>query len=207
MGIRSRRAAIYVRISIDGEAVENRTRKLRRIARQRGWIVVENYSDIRLDAKTEPVKYFALDQMLKDAKRRKFDIVIVWSIEELGQTLLALLDAIVAIDLCGIDLVAVQQAIDATMPAGKKIVRICRTFANFGHESIQRQIKLGLNRARANGKRLGGKKIAPAIEREVRAQLEAGIGILKTAKKFKLGTATVQRIKREMRSEEARSDS
>ena len=87
-----KRAALYVCVSTDGQTVENQLQELRQIAERRGWEIVETYSDAGVSgakpSRKSPVVGFAwrpgLDLMLNDAKRRKFDVVMAWSIDRLG---------------------------------------------------------------------------------------------------------------------------
>jgi len=198
MMAKKRRAALYVRVSTDGQTVENQTRELRQIAERRGWSVVEVYSDAGLSGAKGRDKRPGLDGMLNDAKRRKFDVVMAWAIDRLGRSLIDLLGTIQELEACGVDLFLEQQAIDTTTPAGKLMFQVCDAFAEFERSMIRQRVKLGLKRAVANGKRLGRPTIEPATVAKVKAELATGAGILKVAKKLGLGTGTVQRIKHEM---------
>ena len=71
----AKRAAIYVRVSTDKQTVENQIRELRQIAERRGWEVVEQYSDAGISGAKRRERRPGLDQMLKDASRRKFDVI------------------------------------------------------------------------------------------------------------------------------------
>jgi Resolvase, N terminal domain len=75
-----KRAAIYVRVSTDKQTIENQVRELRQIAERRGWQVVEEYSDAGISGAKGRDKRPGLDEMLKDAQRRKFDLVMAWAI-------------------------------------------------------------------------------------------------------------------------------
>ena len=81
MMARKRGAAIYVRVSTDKQTVENQVRELRQIAERRGWEVVEQYSDAGISGSKCRDDRPGLDQMLKDAQRRRFDVVMAWAIE------------------------------------------------------------------------------------------------------------------------------
>ena len=132
--------------------------------------------------------------MLKDASRRKFDIVMAWAIDRLGHSLSDLLDTIRHLEACGVDLYLDQQAIDTTTPMGKLVFQLTGAFAEFERTMIRQRIKAGLKRAIAQGMKLGRPKIDGATERKVRRQLAKGVGILKVAKSLGIGTGTVQRI-------------
>ena len=88
------RAAIYVRVSTDAQTVENQIAELRRIAERRGWEVVEVYRDAGISGAKGRVQRPDLDQMLKDASRRNFDVVMAWAIDRLGRLLIDLLGTV-----------------------------------------------------------------------------------------------------------------
>ena len=131
--------------------------------------------------------------MLKDASRRKFDVVMAWAIDRVGRSLSDLLDTIQHLEACGVDLYLDQQAIDTTTPMGK-LFQLTGAFAEFERTMIRQRIKAGLKRAVAQGVKLGRPKIDSATERKVRKQLAKGVGILKVARSLGIGTGTVQRI-------------
>ena len=62
--------------------------------------------------------------MLKDASRRKFDVVMAWAIDRVGRSLSDLLDTIRHLEACGVDLYLDQQAIDTTTPMGKLVFQL-----------------------------------------------------------------------------------
>jgi DNA invertase Pin-like site-specific DNA recombinase len=98
MMARKRDAAIYVRVSTDKQTVENQVRELRQIAERRGWEVVEQYSDAGISGSKGRDDRPGLDQMLKDAQRRRFDVVMAWAIDRLGRSLIDLLGTIQALE-------------------------------------------------------------------------------------------------------------
>jgi DNA invertase Pin-like site-specific DNA recombinase len=198
MAQRKRDAALYVRVSTDGQTVENQLRELRHIAERRGWTVVETYTDHGISGAKGRDQRPGLDQLLRDASRHRFDVVMCWAIDRLGRSLIDLLGTIQHLEACGVDLFLEQQAIDTTTPAGRLMFQICGAFAEFERSMIRQRVKLGLKRAVASGKRLGRPAIDKALEQRVRRELGKGNGIIKTAKKLGLGTGTVHRIKQAM---------
>jgi len=193
-----KRAALYVRVSTDGQTVENQTRELGLIAQRRGWQVVETYSDAGISGAKGRDKRPGLDRMLKAACRREFDIVMAWSIDRLGRSLIDLLHTVQNLEAYGVDLYLDQQAIDTTTPAGKLMFQITGAFAEFERSMIRQRVKLGLKRAVAQGKHLGRPPVSVELEREAQGHLRKGTGILRVAKLVGLGTGTVHRIKLEM---------
>ena len=194
----SKRAAIYVRVSTDKQTVENQVAALRQIAERRGWEVVEQYSDAGISGSKGRDGRAGLDQMLKDASRRKFDVIMAWAIDRLGRSLIDLLGTIQTLEACGVDLYLDQQSIDTTTPAGRLMFQVCGAFAEFERSMIQQRVRAGLKRAAEKGNFPGRPKIDAALEKRIQTQLRAGKGILKVAREIGVGTGTVQRIKAEM---------
>jgi DNA invertase Pin-like site-specific DNA recombinase len=193
-----RTAALYVRVSTDGQTVENQVRELKQIAERRGWEITQTYNDAGISGAKGRDQRPGLDQMLKDASRRRFDVVMAWSIDRLGRSLADLLTTIEELEACGVDLFLEQQAIDTTTPAGRLMFQVCGAFAEFERSIIRQRVRLGLKRAVAQGKRLGRPTIGSEVERRIQRGLRKGVGVLKLAKQLGVGTGTVQRVKREM---------
>ena len=194
----TKRAAIYVRVSTDKQTIENQLRELHRIAERRGWEVVQEYRDAGISGAKGREARPGLDEMLKDAQRRRFDVVMAWAIDRLGRSLIDLLGTIQALDACGVDLYLDQQALDTTTPAGKLMFQVTGAFAEFERSMIRQRINAGLKRAKAAGKQLGRPRIDPALEKRIQSQLRTGKGMLKIAVELGVGSGTVQRVKREM---------
>jgi len=138
--------------------------------------------------------------MLKDAQRRRFDVVMAWAIDRLGRSLIDLLGTIEALQACGCDLYLDQQSIDTTRPAGRLMFQVTSAFAKFERSMIRQRINAGLKRAVEAGKTLGRPRISEKVETRIQEQLRAGKGMNKVAREVGVGTGTVQRIAREMPS-------
>ena len=199
----TKRAAIYLRVSTDRQSVENQLAKLTEIATARGWQIVSTYSDAGISGAKGRDQRPGLDQMLKDAQRRKFDVVMAWSIDRVGRSLSDLLGTIQHLESCGVDLYLDQQSLDTTTPAGKLMFQVCGAFSEFEHAIIRQRVIAGLRRARANGKTLGRRHVEEQNDKrravaQAKVLLARGDGILKVAKAVGLGTGTIHRLKREM---------
>jgi DNA invertase Pin-like site-specific DNA recombinase len=196
-----KRAAIYVRASTDRQTVENQLRELRQIAKRRGWEVIKEYDDAGISGSKGRNDRPGLDEMLEDAQRRRFDVVMAWAIDRLGRSLIDLLGTIQQLEACGVDLYLDQQGLDTTTLTGRLMFHITGAFAEFERSMIRQRVRAGLKRAVDAGKQLGRPKVAPALEKRIQAQLRDGKGMLATAKALGCGTSTVQRVAREMQAQ------
>lgn len=140
-----KRAAIYVRVSTDKQTIDNQVAALRQIAERRGWQVVEQYQDAGISGAKGRDGRPGLDQMLNDAQRRKFDVIMAWAIDRLGRSLIDLLGTIQTLEACAVDLYLDQQSIDTTTPAGKLMFQVCGAFAEFERSMIRQRVHAGLS--------------------------------------------------------------
>jgi DNA invertase Pin-like site-specific DNA recombinase len=198
-----KRAALYVRVSTDKQTVQNQIEALTAIAEGRGWTIVGTYSDVGLSGAKGRRDRPGLDQMLNDASRGKFNVVMAWAIDRVGRSLIDLLGTIQTLEACKVDIIFDQQNIDTTTPIGKCMFSIAGAFAEFERGMFTQRVHAGLDRARKAGKTLGRpegslEKGLGAKRAKARALLNEGVGIVRTAKMVGLGTGTVHRIKQEM---------
>jgi DNA invertase Pin-like site-specific DNA recombinase len=206
----AKRAALYVRVSTDHQTVAHQLEALRAVAERRGWQIVESYNDAGISGAKGRDKRPGLDSMLKDASRRRFDVVMAWAIDRLGRSLIDLLGTIQHLEAASVDLYLEQQAIDTTTPMGKLLFQITGAFAEFERTMIKQRITAGLKTvkatiaakgkftARSSGivrERLGRPNADPKKLEAARRYLAEGMGVLKAAKLARLGTGTVQRLK------------
>ena len=188
------RAAIYIRVSTDGQTVDNQRLELEQAAERAGWEIVSVYDDDGISGAKSREHRKAYDQLCKDATRRKFDVVMSWSVDRLGRSLQDLIGFLGELHAVGVDLYLHQQGIDTTTPAGKAMFQMMGVFAEFERAMIQERVNAGLNRARAQGKTLGRPKVNGDTEKAVLTARAKGTGKRKIAKQLGIGVSTVNRI-------------
>jgi DNA invertase Pin-like site-specific DNA recombinase len=149
------RVAVYIRVSTVHQNSDNQLHELERISALRDWTIVATYRDDGISGAKGRDGRPALDQMLKAATRREFDLIAVWSIDRLGRSLSDLISTVNNLHTQGVDIFFAQQAIDTTTPSGKLLFSVMGSFAEYERELIRERIKLGVERARKEGKKLG----------------------------------------------------
>lgn len=103
-----------------------------------------------------------LDRLVKDAKRRKFDVLVTWKLDRLGRKLKHLITLLEDLQALGVAFISLGEGIDATTPAGKLQMHILGAIAEFERGRIVERVRAGLARAKAQGKRLGRQPYAIA---------------------------------------------
>jgi DNA invertase Pin-like site-specific DNA recombinase len=160
--------------------------------------VVAIFTDAGISGTKGRDKRPGYDRLCRGVARREFDKVAAWSVDRLGRSLQELLAFLGELHAKNVDLYLHQQGIDTGTPAGKAMFQMMGVFAEFERTMIVERVKSGLARARSQGKKLGRRPVSENVVERIRAQLAAGVGILKTAKALGVGTGTVHRVKREM---------
>jgi DNA invertase Pin-like site-specific DNA recombinase len=133
------------------------------------------------------------DDMHKDAARRRFDVVMAWSVDRLGRSLQDLCGFLSELHSLDIDLFLHQQGIDTTTPAGKAMFQMMGVFAEFERAMIRERVNAGIARAKADGKHCGRPFIDTKLEDDALAA-PGRPGLHKIAKQFGVGSGTVQGI-------------
>jgi DNA invertase Pin-like site-specific DNA recombinase len=196
---RTRRAAIYVRVSTTSQTTENQLRELRQVAERHGWTVAVEFADNGISGTKGRDQRPGLDAMMQAVARREIDVVMAWSVDRLGRSLQNLVEFLAELHGKRVDLYLHQQGIDTSTPAGKALFQMMGVFAEFERAMIRERVNSGLARAAAAGKRLGRPRNNNAKQRAAVVRLrKQGVGILKIARQVGTGTSYVQRIVSEL---------
>ncbi len=179
------RAAIYARVSTLDQEPENQLQELRRYVEARGWTATE-YVDRGVSGAKD--RRPALDQLLADAKRRKFDVLVCWRLDRLGRNLRHLIGFLDDLQALGVAFVSLAEGIDATTPAGKLQMHILGAIAEFERARIAERVKAGLQRARKAGRRLGRPRLHPLPK-----QAPVGLTVRQAAKLWGVSRSTASR--------------
>jgi DNA invertase Pin-like site-specific DNA recombinase len=189
-----KRVGVYLRVSTMEQTTDNQRLDLQRVGEQRGWNIVETYTDHGVSGSKGRDKRPAFDKLCKDATKGKLDIVAAWSIDRLGRSLQHVVTFLNDLSAINVDLYLHQQSVDSSTPGGKAMLSMCAVFAEFERNIIIERVTAGMARARSQGKTFGRPKTSEAKAVEVMRLREKGLGILKTAKLAGVGVSTVQRI-------------
>ena len=191
---KTKRAAIYARVSTDKQTTAQQIAELRSAAERHGWQIVGEYVDHGISGAKGRDQRSKLDTMLKAATRREFDVIAAWSVDRLGRSLQHLVALLEEIHAGGVDLYLHQQGLDTSTPSGKALFQMCGVFAEFERAMIRERVRAGLRRVQAEGKRLGRPQVGADVERRVRALRRKGMGMIAIARAVQCGVSTVQRI-------------
>jgi DNA invertase Pin-like site-specific DNA recombinase len=122
-----KRAAIYCRVSTADQHPETQLYDLREMARQRGYEVIHEYTDVISGAKA---KRPGLDQLLADARRHRFDVVLVAAFDRMARSVRHFLEVLDELSHLGIEFISHRENIDTGGPLGRAMVVIVERLPN-----------------------------------------------------------------------------
>lgn len=194
-----KRAALYARVSTTDQTTTNQLRELRAVAKRAGWKIVGEFIDRGISGAKGRDQRPEFNRLHNAVTRREVDIILAWSVDRLGRSLLDVLKLFNELRAAKVDIYLHQQAVDTTTPAGKMLFQMCGVFAEFEREMIRERVKAGLARARerlqAEGKTLGRPfKHGPVDEGAILKALKKGVGKKKIARQLRIGVSVVQRV-------------
>ena len=183
--------AIYLRVSkSDGsQSVENQRPEVEQVARARGFKVVKVYEETASAAKTRPV----FEAMMKDAKRGKFKVLLVWALDRFGRSMTGNLTDVLELDRLGVTVVSVRESwLDTGSPVRRLLVAIFSWVAEQERARLIDRTKAGLQAARRRGTRLGRPRARLDVDEllELRRQ---GWSVRRIAVSRGVGASTIQR--------------
>ena len=185
------RAALYARVStVNGQHPEMQLAEMRDYATCRGWETVDEYVDEGVSGSKESRP--ELNRLMADARRRQFDIVLVWKIDRFGRSLKHLVNALADLDAYGVAFASLKDNLDLSTPSGRLMFGIIAAMAEFERSLIQERVKAGLSHARRIGKRLGRPRRIVDLEKitKLRAQ---GHSLQSIADKLGIGYGTARK--------------
>jgi DNA invertase Pin-like site-specific DNA recombinase len=187
-----KRAGLYLRVSTVDQHPETQLNDLRQMAGQRGLEIVAEYTDRISGTKA---KRPGLDQMMTDARRGRFDVLLVWASDRIARSVKHFLDVLDELDRIGVQYVSFRENIDTGGPLGRAIVVIIGAIAELERSLIVERVRAGMRRARLDGQRIGR---APLVldNLAIQQDRQRGQSLREIARGHKISTATVQRVLR-----------
>lgn len=150
--MKPKRAAIYIRVSTNDQHADLQQNELPEYARFRQWEVTETYTDTMTGSKD---KRPDLDRLMADAKRGKFDVVVVWRFDRFARSTRFLLEALEQFNALGIDFVSLREAVDTTTSVGRMVFTILAAVAELERSTIIERVRAGQKAAKRRGVRFG----------------------------------------------------
>ena len=190
-----KKVCLYCRVSTSHQTPENQLRELREVAERMGYEIVSEFIDNGISGAKSRKDRPALDEMMKLAIQRKFEMVMCWSIDRLGRSLQHLVEILNELHAMKIDLYFMQQGMDTTTPSGRMIFSVFGAIGEFERNLIRERVIAGQQRAKAAGVHIGRPtKMNDGMKSAIKAMHQNGMSIRQIAKSCKVGVGTVYSV-------------
>jgi len=189
------RCAIYSRVSTTGQTVENQLKVLREYAEKNGYTVVNEYCDEGISGAKGRDKRPQFDALIKDATRKKFDIILTFSVCRLGRSLSDLVSFLNEMNSIGCNLYIHQSGINSQTASGKMLFQMIGVFSEFEREMIRERVVAGQKRYIDNGGKMGRpSNITEGLINSIKFMREKKIGIRKISRELGVGVSTIYKV-------------
>ncbi len=184
-----RRAVIYARVStVDrGQDPETQLRQLREYTDRRCFALVEEYVDHASGSRNDRERYRA---MLEAARKRRFDVLLVWRYDRFARSTRALVNALGEFRARGVAFISYQENVDTTTPQGELVFGMMANLAQFESALIGERVKAGMARAKAQGKRVSRPPLPEATRKKIAELHSQGVSIKRIAKELGIAYGT-----------------
>ena len=189
-----KRAALYMRVSTVDQHPETQLYDLRALAEQRGFEIVKEYTDKISGVKA---KRPGLDQLLADARRRHFDLVIVWAFDRIARSVRHLIDVLDELNHLEVEFISFRENIDTGGPLGRAVVVIIGAIAELERNLIVERVRAGMRRAKLEGRQIGRRPIdidRPGIFRD----RSRGMSLTEVARAHGVSRAMISKVLRQI---------
>ena len=196
----TKRAALYCRVSTVDQNPETQLLDLREFAKQRGFEIVGEYTDVISGAKS---KRPGLERLMADARRRRFDVLLVAAFDRIARNVRHFLEVLDELNNLNVQFLSLRESIDTGGPLGRAIVVIVGAIAELERSLIVERVRAGMRRAKLEGRRIG--RVPLNIDREqVVADRKSGMSLTQVAKKHRISRASVCRLVKESGASQTR---
>ena len=185
-----KRAALYCRVSTGDQHLETQLLDLREMARQRGLEIVREYSDVISGAKS---KRPGLDQLMADARRHRFDVVLVAAFDRIARNVRHFLEVLDELNHLNIQFISLRESVDTGGPLGRALLTIIGAIAELERSLIVERVKAGMRRAKLEGRRIGRTPLQVDRTALLRDR-QRGLSLNQLARAHKISKASVCRV-------------
>jgi DNA invertase Pin-like site-specific DNA recombinase len=182
--------ALYLRVSTVDQHPETQLHDLRAMALQRGFQIVQEYTDRISGTKARRP---GLDELLRDARRGRFQVVMVWASDRIARSVRHFLEVLDELNHLGIEYVSFRENLDTGGPLGRAVVIIIGAVAELERNLIIERVRAGMRRAKLEGRHIGRRPLE--INRDAVLQdRDRGQSLNQIAATHHISRATVSRV-------------
>jgi DNA invertase Pin-like site-specific DNA recombinase len=186
-----KRAALYMRVSTLDQNPDSQRHDLEQMAAQRGLEIVERYVDHGVSGTR--TRRPALDEMMRDARRGHFEVLLVWAGDRLARSTRHFLELLDEFSRLNIEFVSYREQLDTAGPLGRAIIVIIGVVAELERNLLVERVRAGMRRARLEGRHIGRRPL-DLDQEAIRRDRARGMSLGQLAKAYHISRTTVRRV-------------
>lgn len=185
------RVGLYARVSThDQQTLPLQLAAMKEYINRRGWAIALQIEDVGSGASVRPRR----EELLRAARRREIDLILVWRLDRWGRSLIDLINSLQELTALGVGFASINEALDLTTPSGRAMAGMLAVFAEFEREILRDRVRCGISQARQNGRPHGRPATARQHAAEVRALLHQGVSKRQIARNLGISRSSVRRV-------------
>jgi putative DNA-invertase from lambdoid prophage Rac len=185
------RAGLYARVSThDQQTLGLQSGAMAAYIKNRGWVAARRVEDVGSGAKDRPGR----ESLLKAARRREIDVIVVWRLDRWGRSVADLMATLRELTELGVGFASLTEALDLTTPSGRAMAGMLAIFAEFEREILRERVRAGIAQARKEGRPHGRPRTASRKADEVVRLKAERLSHSEIARRLEISRASVRRI-------------
>jgi DNA invertase Pin-like site-specific DNA recombinase len=182
---------LYARVSThDQQTLPMQLAAMREYAKRRGWKIALEEKEVGSGAKTRPKR----EELLRAARRREVDAIVVWRLDRWGRSLLDLIATLQELHAVGVGFVSLTEALDMTTPGGRALAGMLAVFAEFERDILRDRVKAGIAQARKEGRPHGRPPTMQQHASTIATLFADGVSKRQIASRLSISRASVRRM-------------
>jgi putative DNA-invertase from lambdoid prophage Rac len=187
----SLKVGLYARVSThDQQTLPMQLAAMRLYAKRRGWKIALEEKEVGSGAKTRPKR----EELLRAARRREVDAIVVWRLDRWGRSLLDLIATLQELHAVGVGFVSLTEALDMTTPGGRALAGMLAVFAEFERDILRDRVRAGIAQARKEGRPHGRPPSVRHHAAEISVLFKQGVSKRQIAARLSISRASVRRM-------------
>jgi DNA invertase Pin-like site-specific DNA recombinase len=186
-----KRAVLYARVSTTDQNCDTQLLDLRQMAEQRGFTIIEEFIDQGVSGAR--AKRPGLDRLLANARRGKFDVLLIWSFDRMARSVRHLIEVLDELSKLNIEFISFREAIDTSAALGRAMIVIVGAIGELERNLIIERVRAGMRRARFEGRHIGRKPLD--LDRDaILRDRGRGHSLGQLARTYRASRTTIRRV-------------
>jgi len=193
--MKKEKVVIYTRVSTNKQTIENQLKVLEKVIEKHDWELQGIYKDEGISGSKGRDERKGFNLLYTDMMKRQFDRILVWDVSRIGRSLQHLITFLEDVRETGTHLYIHQSGLDTSTISGRMMFQLIGVFSEFEREMISERVKIGLERVKKSGVKLGRKTVINhELVTKVNEYRDKGLSMKKISYEMGVSVGVIHRI-------------